>query len=105
MQISSPHKFASSIEFKSYILPLVLSFFLVWSSSSGNRLLFERFWSLKELGLITLAFTIASTTWGFYESILSEILYPPFFNYASGSKSQIINFLQLVNFAIPSFNF
>ena len=95
--------FCSFSELKTYISPLLISTFLVWASNSGNRLIIERSFGLESLGFITLSLTISTQCWSLIETLISELLYPPFINYCSGSKSEAISFSQLINTTVPIF--
>jgi len=103
------------ISLTKYILPLSLSTGLIWTLTSGYRLLIEHNWGLAELGNITVGLVISAQFWHFFESIGMQLLYPYYFkslaieskNEASQAHSDILNtlgpiFLVLLSFSITS---
>lgn len=93
--------------FFDYIFPLIIANFFIWGNSQGFRILIENYFSLNELGLISIVLFITNGFLSNIESLFSSYYNPKIFlNYDSSKfKSIIENYIKNISFVIIVLSF
>jgi len=60
-------------------MPLALATGCMWWLLSGYRIIFEHYWGLASLGMITVGPGLAAQLWGLFETFIIQFLFPFFY--------------------------
>lgn len=86
---------------KNFIIPLTITYLVLWWTMLGYRLVFESYWGIAAVGYFVVSYGLANQIWTLIDSITSQYLLPLYFKGISSKKVSINVLSDLINTVIP----